>query len=90
MFTGAGCPVGPPHLDQTIATPSDFSTAVTFLGNQILVTLTQDSRTIQFTNPMFPSCSEIATRNGALSTATINLAFVFLLSGLVSVKQLMI
>jgi hypothetical protein len=88
LFTGQ-CPSGASSLDQTIEMPAGFSAQVVFLNNPIQITLTQDSRSILFNNPEFPSCSEIATRNSALSTVTLNLVLVFLLSGLVSFKQSM-
>jgi hypothetical protein len=85
------CPSGSSYLDDTIEIPTGFNVEIESMGNPMLVTLSQDSRTIQINNLLFPSCSETATRNGAsLSTGTLNLAFVFLLSGLMAFKQLIL
>jgi hypothetical protein len=88
QFAGQ-CPSGGSFLDETIAMPVGFTAQILFLNNPILVTLSQNSRTIQFTNPLYPSCGGTATRNGAMSTGTINLALVSLLVGLTSIKQFM-
>jgi hypothetical protein len=75
------------YLDDTIPMPSTFNTQLLFLGSRILITLSQDSGTIQITNPSAPSCSETARRNGASSTMNTNITFVVLLSGLMSIKH---
>jgi hypothetical protein len=67
--------------------PNSFQTQILFLGNPIRITLSQDSSTVEFYNPSFPQCSETATRNGAISTAIINLPLIALLSGLIALKQ---
>ena len=87
QFTGQGCPSGSFSIDDTIEMPVSFNTEITFLDNNIPVSLSDDSRTIFFTNSHFPQCSEIATRGAPSSTATINLASVFLLIGLMSFAQ---
>jgi hypothetical protein len=88
-------------LDQTIAMPGGYSLQIGFLGSPILVTLSQDSHSIQLTNQFFSICSETAIRadpsvpsstgtapiNNALSTVTNNLTLLFLLSSLMSVKR---
>jgi hypothetical protein len=77
QFSGQ-CPPGASSLDQTVEAPSGFTGAVAFLGNPIQITLSPDSRTILFNNPLFPSCTVSATRTGPASTATTNLPFVLL------------
>ena len=97
QFSGQ-CPAGSSSIDYVTDLPSGYSTQVVFMHNIILVSLSQDSRTIQLTNPQAPSCSEMATKNGALSTTTrsgtsstttINLVFLLISSGLMSFRQFM-
>ena len=85
QFTGQ-CPPST-YIDDSIPMPSTFYTQIRVLGNIIQITLSEDSGTIQITNPLFPSCSDTASRNGAISTITTSLALVALLSGLISLKQ---
>ena len=89
QFSGQ-CPPGTSSVDDTVSMPTGYSAQIAFMDDAILVTLSQDSRTIQLTNVLYPSCSETATRSGALSATTINLAFLFVSSGLMSLRQLMI
>jgi hypothetical protein len=92
-FEGGGCD-GFSSLDQTIPMPNGYNTQIGFLGNIILVKLSEDSRTIELNNPIYPVCSETGIRNGpvpnhsALSTG--NLSLMFLLSGLISFGQLVL
>lgn len=88
---------GATHLDDEIPMPTVYSIQVSVLGNPIQVTLSQDARTIQLINPIFPMCSETATRDdpfstttSSLSTATINLTSLVLLSVLLSIRQFII
>ena len=90
QFSGYECPGGSLSYDQTITTPTGFSTLVSFLGNLIPVSLSEDSRTIQLTNPAYPRCSETATRSGSPSAGSTNLAWFFLFSSLLTIKHLMI
>jgi hypothetical protein len=75
------------YLDDSIPMPNSFETQIVFLGNPILIKLSQDSSTIELKNPLFPKCSETARRNGAMSTSVINLLLIALLSSLISLKQ---
>jgi hypothetical protein len=88
-FTGQ-CPSEALSIDELIAMPTGFDTQILFLGEPIMVTLSQDSRTILMNNPAAPLCSETAIRNEALSLGTINLASVFMLSSLMSFRQFML
>jgi hypothetical protein len=85
QFVGQ-CP-SPSYLDDSIPMPTSFQTQILFLGNPIQITLSQDSSTVEFYNPIFPQCSETARRNGAMSTAIINLPLIALLSGLIALQQ---
>ncbi|CAF0844330.1 unnamed protein product [Adineta steineri] len=81
-------------VNDTIQTPSGFSTTLLLAGDPIHITISQDSRTIQLNNAVSPECSEVAVRNGPLSSsatggisaATINLTFVSLLVGSIIIK----
>jgi hypothetical protein len=92
-FVGEGCD-GFSSLDQTISMPNGYNAQIPFIGNIILVTLSQDSRTIELNNPNYPVCSETGIRTGrapnnnGLSTVTVSLALMFLLSDLMSFGQL--
>jgi hypothetical protein len=86
QFSGQ-CPGGSTSVDDTITMPSSYNTQIEFMGNLISVSLSQDSRTIEFINPSFSECSEIATRDGSSSIGTTNLASIFILTGLSSVRQ---
>ncbi len=86
---GGPCSPGGLSLDDTIRTPTGFATTVLFLGFPILVTLSQNNCIIELNNPLFPECSEIATRNTAISTTTINLVFISILAGLMTLKLFM-
>jgi hypothetical protein len=88
-FAGSVCPSGVLSLDDTIAMPDGYSAQIVFLGNRVLVELSPDSRTIQLTNPVFPSCSETAVKSEALSSAKINMALMSLLFGFMSLTQLL-
>ncbi|CAF0775869.1 unnamed protein product [Adineta steineri] len=57
-------------LNDTIQTPSGFSTTLLLAGDPIHTTISQDSRTIQLNNAVSPECSEVAVRNGPLSSST--------------------
>ncbi|CAF1594344.1 unnamed protein product [Rotaria magnacalcarata] len=75
------------YLDDSIPMPDSFETQIVFLGNPILIKLSQDSNTIELKNPFYPQCSETARRNGAMSTSMINLLLIALLSSLISLKE---
>ena len=84
------CPAGASSVDTVLDMPTGYTTEITFLNNIVQVTLSQDTKSIQFYNPSFPSCSEVATRSKALSSTTINLTLVFLLSGIMSFMPFLI
>ncbi len=86
-FAGDACPSAGLSLDETIPTPNGYTTQVAFMGNPIRVTLSEDSRSIQFTNSMFPSCSDTATKSGAISGSQINMGLLSLFVGLITIKQ---
>ncbi len=89
QFSGQ-CPGGSTSVDDAITMPSSYNTQIEFMGNLISISLSQDSRTIQFINPSVAECSEIATRGGSSSIGTTNLASIFILSGLLSVIQFIV
>jgi hypothetical protein len=86
-FAGNECPSAGLSLDETIPTPNGYTTQVAFMGNLIRVTLSEDSRNIQLTNPLFPSCSDTATKSGAISGSQINMGLLSLFVGLITIKQ---
>jgi hypothetical protein len=85
-FAGT-CPSTGLSLDETISIPNGYTTQVAFLGNPIQVTLSEDSRSIQLTNPLFPSCSDTATKSGSISSAQVNMGLLSLFVGLLTIKQ---
>ncbi len=86
-LAGDECPSAGLSLNEIIPTPNGYTTQVGFMGNLIQVTLSEDSRSIQFTNPGFSSCSDTATKSEAISGAQINMGLLALFVGLVTIKQ---
>ncbi len=64
------CPDAKFSLNETIQAPSGFTITLLFVGDPIYITLSQDSRTIQFSNAESSECSEVAIRNEPIPDTT--------------------
>lgn len=78
------CAEIPAIIDTTIAMPPDFTQIAMFFEQPLVITLSQDSRELVFTNLVAPQCGGKATRksSGAPAFTAVPWILVMTVSGL--------
>ncbi len=68
---GLNCPDNP-EIDSRITIPTGFKIEIILMGGPVVITLSEDSRTLRLYNQHFPACNGGAIRNHAKSIRSIH------------------